>query len=365
MSKNDSWENFMIYDVVIVGAGPAGTTFARQLASGDKRILIIDGQNVNNKKPCGGLLSPDAQKALARFDLVLPKSVLVDPQIFAVKTIDLCSKLQRYYQRCYLNMDRFAFDKWLVSLIPSSVDIIEGKCIGIIKTDDIFSLDIIINGKKEVVQAGQVVGANSIVRKTFFKNKIMHYVAIQQWFENVDNVNPFYSCVFDKETSESCSWIMHKDGNVIFGGCFKQNNCQDAFETQKIRLEKFLGHRLGDKIKTEGCITYRPRKLSDFQTGKNGVYLIGESAGFISPSSFEGISSAIISGELLAESFLKYEAQKKIAKHYKRKTIKLRMKFIVKIIKRWFMYTPFVRKIIMKTGVGSIKIHQNNNKWRN
>lgn len=40
-------------------------------------------------KPCGGLLSEDAQRSLARYDITLPKDVLVDPQIFAVKTIDL------------------------------------------------------------------------------------------------------------------------------------------------------------------------------------------------------------------------------------------------------------------------------------
>jgi len=38
-------------------------------------------------KPCGGLLSEDAQLSLARYDITLPKDVLVDPQIFAVKTI--------------------------------------------------------------------------------------------------------------------------------------------------------------------------------------------------------------------------------------------------------------------------------------
>ena len=351
----------MVYDVVVIGAGPAGSTFAKQVSFGSSKVLLIDGQSKSNKKPCGGLLSPDAQKALARFDLALPKSVLVDPQIFAVKTIDLCSKITRYYQRCYLNMDRFAFDKWLVSIVPDTVVKINGKCTHIEKSGGLFQVTVTVNGRTEIIATKQIVGAdgaNSIVRRTFFKNKVMHYVAIQQWFLNTNNISPFYSCVFDEKTSDSCSWVMHKDGNIIFGGCFAPQNCKSAFEAQKERLVSFLGYDLGKCIKTEACITYRPRKLNDFETGKNGVYLIGEAAGFISPSSFEGISSALISGELLAEGFCKYNSQEDIGNFYHRKTLKLRLKVASKILKRWFMYTPSIRKIIMKTGIRSINMYQ-------
>lgn len=39
-----------------------------------------------------------------------------------------------------------------------------------------------------------------------------------------------------------------------------------------------------------------PRRLSDICLGHDGVYLAGEAAGLISPSSFEGISYALRSG---------------------------------------------------------------------
>ena len=91
----------MIWDIIVIGAGPAGSTFAREAAKLNKSILVINGQNESSSKPCGGLLAPDAQKLLAHSDMVLPKSVLVDPQIFSVKTMDLSSGLVRYYQRYY------------------------------------------------------------------------------------------------------------------------------------------------------------------------------------------------------------------------------------------------------------------------
>ena len=76
------------FDIAVIGGGPAGATFARLLDS-RFRTALIDGKTDSEnsfRKVCGGLLSPDAQKAFAEFDLTLPKDILVDPQIFSVRT---------------------------------------------------------------------------------------------------------------------------------------------------------------------------------------------------------------------------------------------------------------------------------------
>lgn len=113
-----------MYDIVIVGGGPAGSTLAR-LIGNQYRVLLLEKRTFQEplykglQKCCGGLLDPDAQKMLASFGLGLPKSVIVSPQMFAVRTIDNDNSIERYYQRHYINVDREAFDKWLISLIPS------------------------------------------------------------------------------------------------------------------------------------------------------------------------------------------------------------------------------------------------------
>lgn len=353
----------MMYDVAVIGGGPAAATFARRYLSKcpAASLLLLDGQRELNKKPCGGLLAPDSQKALAHFDLTLPKEVLVDPQIFTVQTIDLVSRQVRYYQRYYLNMDRYAFDRWLLSLIPPQAEILSGRCTAVTRTGEGFLLTAAVDGEERQFAARRIVGAEgavSLVRHTFYREPKTRYTAIQQWFAAGEERAPFYSCIFDSATSESCSWIIRKDDALIFGGCFTAEGSREAFERQKRRLEQYLGRPLGQPVKTEACLAVRPRGFADFITGYDGAYLIGEAAGFISASSFEGISSAIRSGSALAEAMAEATDDNTLTRLYRRKTASLRLKLWLKTLKRWFMYTPWARRIIMGLGLAAISVEQ-------
>ena len=95
--------------------------------------------------------------------------------------------------------------------------------------------------------------------------------------------------------------------------------------------------------------------MRDLVTGKGSVYLIGEAAGFISASSFEGISSAILSAKLLADAFAMGKSEKEIQKIYKNKTRGLRLKLYIKTFKRAVLCSPLLRGIIMKSGITSIE----------
>jgi flavin-dependent dehydrogenase len=359
--------NSIIYDIAVVGAGPAGAVFLRELACthSDLKIALIDGQTQNSTKPCGGLLAPDAQKLLARFDLVLPKSILEDPQIFAVETIDVDQKIIRYYQRHYLNMDRQAFDKWLISLVPSHVEIHKGRCIRIKEEKGYYSVTVKQDGKENYINTRAIVGADgggSIVRRSFFTPMDIQYVAIQQWFENEGQRLPYYSCIFDEKTSDSCSWTIHKGKYIIFGGAFEKKGCRLAFEKQKARLENFLGNSFGTAVKTEACLVSSPRKMKDFCIGKGRVFLLGEAAGFISASSFEGLSYAMHSGKILADAFIEGKSYEDVQTIYRKNTQSLRLKLRIKSVKRALLFNPFIRNMIMRSGIQSISPYKKREK---
>ena len=242
------------YDVAVIGAGPAGSVFAAELAVRDpaRKILLIDGTGEGQGKVCGGLLAPDAQKVLAKLNLTLPNSVLADPQIFAVETVDLSPRYVRHYTRHYLNMDRAAFDRWLLSRVPDSVTVMRGRCISAEAGEGAYRLRIRCGEELREVFAASAVGAdgsNSLVRRRFFQDSMFRYVSIQEWYEGDVEKIPHYACVFDAKTSDSCSWTIRKDGLALFGGAFRREGCSEAFAEQKSRLEEHLGQAFGNPVR--------------------------------------------------------------------------------------------------------------------
>jgi flavin-dependent dehydrogenase len=344
-----------MYDIAIIGLGPAGATLAR-LLNKKYKIIIIDKKNSKISKCCGGLLSPDAQKILAQFDICLPKDVLADPQIFSVKTIDLDNNIERFYQRFYVNMNREKFDNFLISLVPENIEMCNDSiCIKIEQEKDTYNLELKTKGVKRIIKSKIVIGAdgaNSIVRNTFYKNNKIHkYIAIQEWYEN-KKISPFYSCIFNKAITNSYSWTISKDNYFIIGGAFPATDCNSRFEMLKEKI-KTMGVSLEKRIKREGCFVYFNKGFFSTCTGKNGAYLIGEAAGMISPSSLEGISYSMESARILAEII--NEGLNNIGYKYFMKTMGIRIKLLIKILKMPFMYNRILRGIIMKIGIKAIK----------
>ena len=325
------------------------------------KILLLDG-GTGREKVCGGLLSPDAQDVLARYDICLPKDILASPQLFSVRTVDLSDGLTRYYRRNYMNINRQKFDAFLLSMVPSTVTVLQEKCRSVKRENDGFSLEI----AEKNVFCHFVVGADgasSIVRRLLFADKkIERYTAIQQWFPS-DEENANYSCVFDSETSSGCSWIFYKDGRLVFGGAFAFHESRKMFEKQKEKLISFgivRKNAFDTPLRTEACLVCRPRCTNGVFFGEDGAFLVGEAAGLISPSSFEGISYALESGEALALS-LNTKSGKQILGTYRAKAAHLKRKVWIRCLKRPFMYQKTLRLIVMKSGLTALRIIQREN----
>lgn len=102
-----------MYDVIITGAGPAGTTAGYLLARKGLSVLLLDRKNFPRKKACAGGITPKAM-ALFPFDIsCLVRRTCREVKIirpgntsFMIKTKDpLCYVTKR------MNLDAYSLEK--------------------------------------------------------------------------------------------------------------------------------------------------------------------------------------------------------------------------------------------------------------
>lgn len=356
-----------MHDVAIIGAGPAGATLARLIAGRysvllvDKRPLTSSAGNNTSRKCCGGLLAPDAQAMLSRMGLGLPKSLLVDPQLFVVRAIDVQHHIERYYQRYYINMDRQKFDRWLLSMVPSSVGIRLGcRFTSYESQNDHFKISLVEKGKPCAERARILVGADgasSLVRKQALPSHPLPrtYLGVQEWVE-AESKLPYFSTLFDPEITDYYCWTIPKENELIIGAALTPRRDVPArFALLKNRLKEY-GFQFGKTVRRKAAFILRPMRTGQISTGIDRIALLGEAAGMISPSSAEGLSYAFKSALILSRVLLR--TPRDFRTRYYHKTKCIRRNIFLKNVKSHFIYNPWLRKMVMKTGIHSMEIQK-------
>ena len=356
-----------MYDIAIIGAGPAGATLARLIGKRYKVLLIEQRQlldqtdDLSSIKCCGGLLAPDAQMMLSKLGLGLPKSVLEEPQLFVVKSIDLQQGLERYYQRHYINMNRKKFDSWLLSLVPSTVDIRTGCRLKSFSSEgDFFKLTFNHNKQNYVEKARILIGADGSQSKIRRRSSSLQtypqkYVAVQEWVERKNDF-PYFTSIFDRRITDYYCWTIPKGNYLLIGAALHpKEKASKQFTRLKTSLEKY-GMQFGKTVFRESTLILRPMKQDQIFTGGEGIAMLGEAAGWISPSSAEGFSYALKSALSLADAL--GSSTDGFETRYREKTGHLRRNILLKILKARIIFNPILRRLIMRCGIQSIEIRE-------
>jgi flavin-dependent dehydrogenase len=248
-----------------------------------------------------------------------------------------------------------------LSLIPSNVDIrVNCRLKSYSSENNFFKLALGQDGKTYVERARILVGADGAISKVRLQLSARNpspkkYFAIQEWVDGADNL-PYFTSLFDPEITDYYCWTIPKGEHLIIGAALHpKQNIAEKFDLLKNKLRS-CGFHFGQTIWREGAFVLRPVKTRQLFTGEKGIALIGEAAGWISPSSAEGLSYAFRSALLLAESLR--STPHGFEKRYYEKTRALRRNIFIKNLKSHFIFNPSLRSAVMRSGLQSVKIYR-------
>jgi flavin-dependent dehydrogenase len=296
-------ENFTIissrYDAVIVGAGPSGC-FTANFLKKDFNVLMVDNASFPRSKPCGGLLTEESKDILKK--IKLPVSMFSTPEYLDITYRDLDNGFDIRQKKNYLNVDRNAFDFELLNLSKNGIDFSSNtRFLDAEKMNEGtegYKLILEKNGKKIVVESQFLIGADgalSTVRKKATCTKVYQLIAMQEWFLGNHNIDAFYF-IFSKDVTDYYSWLIPKGNSLVCGAAFPiGNDVLSRFGLLKQKVKDILGDGAAF-YKKEACLLTKIKSTEEICLGSNNIFLVGEAAGLVSPSTGDGISFALRSG---------------------------------------------------------------------
>ena len=297
------------YDVVVVGAGPAGIMAAVEAARACKNVLLVESSKLPREKSCGGMLNLYTRRALEPYGGV-PEEMVLDPRWIYFRYFHMDFNVKKRTEVKFLNVDRLMFDEWLLSLLPENVDVAAQTRLVDASQDsakvDVTLRDCIPDGSRAVchVSASYLVagdGPRATVRERLGLRPFDRYITVQEYVKiEPGTLDPYFDCIcsrrFPKEYG--IGYIMPKGDVAIIGSIFYpgSRDCERKHAGILDILRETYPYPLGKSVKRESWIAAHLRKPADLVAGEGRILLAGEGGGFLSCTSGEGISFALNSG---------------------------------------------------------------------
>lgn len=291
------------YDVAIIGSGPSGASTAFHLAKKGIKAVIIEKEILPRYKVCGG-----GFVFRGRRNFPIDISDVIEREFFKVDNYIDKKRLQITREDPIITMImRDSFDHLIVKEAQKlGVDILEDhKLVGLTEERD----RVICKTSKEDISAKFVIAADGVLSPT---------AKLAGWKNETRNLIPAleYEVKVPEKDFQELSDKVRFDFFVVPNGyawCFPKKNHLSigVLTTKKKRIN--LKEYYQKYLKTLGVTEIVEQKQYGFQIPissrtdgytKGRVFLIGDAAGFAEPITAEGISNAIYSGKLAAESII-------------------------------------------------------------
>lgn len=299
----------MRYDVIVVGAGPAGSTAARECASRGLSVLLLDAAEFPRDKPCGGGVNLHTMRLLP-FDL----------GDVAERTVSGCRFMLRQGfefvkdagEPLTFMTQRSKLDALLVEkAVGAGASLREGTKVRSVETQP---GSVLVRGGGESLHGSALVVADGVNGKTASMAGLevprRLFVAIEGNYSPAGGVPAEWQDLVGIDIATmpgGYGWLFPKGDHLNVGVIGWE---KDAHQL-RARVDT-LARRYGlDPSNLWGTRGYRlPVRSPNAPLARGNVLLAGDAAGLVDPLSGEGIYHAVWSGKAAAEHLAQYTAGK-------------------------------------------------------
>lgn len=285
----------MSYDLIVVGAGPAGSTAARFAAKAGLKVALIDKRSkIGFPKQCAEGINTHGMEIPG----VKIRKDWISNTIYAGLIglpgkggIHIISKEPKGYI-----LERKVFDAALADLAADAgADLIKSSpVVGLEKDNTVVRVKNSKNLKTKIVIGGD--GPGSIVGKTSGLGNPISGIGMQYEIKAESKYPNTLQAYFSRDIIDSgYSWVFPKKDTLNVGiGSYKQ----EALKAKLDNFVKAVGVK-GKILETNGGLIPLHGPLAKFYS--NNVMLVGDAAGHTNPLTGGGIPVGMFDGKLAAK----------------------------------------------------------------
>lgn len=308
------------FDVLVVGAGPAGAVSAYSLARGGAKVALVDRVRFPRDKACGDLLSPRTIQALDDIGIRVEGVSAGDMMLIGPtgRSMSLPWPRGAEYPGKAQALPRIEFDEQLrLAALEAGAEFVHADVDEIERAEDGMTTAVCQDGRR--ISAPFIVGADGSLSRVAESAQMlapgdvlwgfaMRYYAdghvdqplIVYWEPSPGRAFPGYGWVFPNTEGRVNLGLGMSVGASRSGADLVAKSVRPFVEGLRRRglvgdVTLSTDHRRGGWLKMG---------VTGTSPARGAVLLVGDASGLINPLAGEGISGAVLSGHAAAEAIL-------------------------------------------------------------
>ena len=208
-----------MYDVIVIGAGPAGSTASKVLAESGYKVLMVEKFKMPRYKSCSGqLIKKSIDLVMAYYGEDVPEHVMCLPHENRGMIFTSDKGKEYRFEQPGLNVWRSSFDKWLSDKAKEAGAEVRDGTIATSCEENEDAISVVLKSEESyTVQAKYVIDCEGVVgslKKQLIEAKPSFINTYQTYNNGTINLDHHYFYAYlQPELSEYDAWFNVKDNS--------------------------------------------------------------------------------------------------------------------------------------------------------